>query len=172
MNASSVFILETLKSTKGLRSTAEKAMAQIGDGEMHYAPDDESNSVAVMMQHMAGNMLSRFTNFLTEDGEKPWRKRDAEFMDDDQTRDQLMEAWNKGWDCLIGVLESLREEDLLKVITIRGEEHTVIRALQRQLAHYAYHTGQIVYLCKLIRKSNFKSLSIPRGQSETYKPGQ
>jgi len=172
MSVAAEFILETLKSLKGLKSTAEKAMAQISDDEFHYAPDEESNSVAVLMQHMSGNMLSRFTNFLTEDGEKSWRKRDDEFIDDNKSNDQLSETWNKGWDCLFLLLGSLREEDLLKKVTIRGEEHTVIRALQRQLAHYAYHTGQIVYLCKLIRKSNFESLSIPRGQSETYKPGR
>jgi hypothetical protein len=170
MNISELYLLETLKSFKGLKSNAEKAIEQINDNQMHFHPDEESNSVAVIMHHMAGNMLSRFTDFLTTDGEKEWRDRDSEFIDDNSDKKKIFSLWNKGWDCLLSTLQSLKPEDLDKTVYIRGEEHTVIRALQRQLAHYAYHTGQIVFLCKQIRKSEFKSLTIPRGQSKSFVP--
>ncbi len=160
-----LYLLEVLKSLKGLKSNAEKAMEQISGNDYHFQPDPESNSVAILMKHMAGNMISRFTDFLTTDGEKSWRKRDDEFIDDRKTETELLTFWNKGWDCLLGTINSLKSEDLLKTVFIRGEEHTVLRALQRQLVHYSYHTGQIVYLCKQIRKSEFKSLSIPRNPS-------
>ena len=157
-----VYLLETLKSLKGLKSNAEGAIAQISDEELHYFPDTESNNVAIIMKHMAGNMVSRFTDFLTTDGEKKWRDRDQEFVDESKSREELFKLWNKGWDILLKTISDLKSEDLLKIVTIRGEEHTIIRALNRQLAHYAYHTGQIVYLCKHIRTSEFQSLSIPR----------
>ena len=157
-----LYLLETLKNLKGLKSIAEKAISQISKEELHYSPDKESNSVAIIMKHLAGNMLSRFTKFLTTDGEKEWRNRDQEFIDDSSTYEELFETWNKGWDCLFESLSKLQPEDLSKFIYIRGEEHTVLRALNRQLVHYAYHTGQIIYICKLIRKSDFQSLSIPR----------
>ena len=156
------YILETIKSFRGLKSISEKAIDQIGDEEMHYCPDSESNSIAIMIKHLAGNMLSRFTDFLTTDGEKEWRNRDSEFIDDGKSREELFEFWNKGWSLLFEVLSELTTDDLLKIVTIRREEHTVLRALHRQLTHYGYHTGQIVYLCKHIRSTDFQSLSIPR----------
>ncbi|MBK6444520.1 MAG: DUF1572 family protein [Bacteroidetes bacterium] len=162
------YLLETIKSFRGLKSNAEKAFAQIQDADFHFQPDQESNSVAILIQHLAGNMLSRFTDFLTSDGEKQDRNRDSEFNDSKQTKEQLLNYWNKGWDCLFSALQSLQAEDLLKTVTIRQEPHLVLRALQRQLVHYAYHTGQIVFLCKMIRKSGFKSLSIPRGKSGDF----
>jgi hypothetical protein len=158
------YLLETIKSFKGLKSTAEKAIAQISDEELHYFPDTESNNVAIIMKHMAGNMISRFTDFLTTDGEKVWRKRDGEFIDEGKNREELFEIWNKGWQVLFETLSLLTADDLLKIVTIRREEYTVIRALQRQLSHYGYHTGQIVYLCKHIRSTGFQSLSIPRNK--------
>ena len=157
-----VYLLEILKSFRGLKSTAEKAIAQINDEEMHYCPDAESNSVAIMMKHMAGNMLSRFTDFLNTDGEKEWRNRDSEFIDEGKNREELFDFWNKGWSLLFKVLSDLTSDDLLKIVTIRNEDHTVLLALQRQLSHYGYHTGQIVYLCKHIRSTAFQSLTIPR----------
>ncbi len=157
-----LYLVETIKSLKGLKSLSEKAIAQITDEELHIRFDSESNSVVIIMQHMYGNMLSRFTDFLTTDGEKEWRKRDNEFIDEKLTREELITNWNSGWDCLFNAINNLKPEDLLKIVHIRGEENTVIRALNRQLVHYAYHTGQIIYICKQIRKTDFQSLSIPR----------
>jgi hypothetical protein len=165
MTVGSVYLLETTKSMHGLKSNAEKAIEQISEQEMHFCPDPESNSVAVIMKHMAGNMRSRFTDFLTSDGEKPDRNRDGEFVDELRSRREIFEHWNMGWKCLFDALDELTPDDLLRIVFIRGEEHTVIRALHRQLTHYAYHAGQIVYLCKLIRSGDFKSLSIPKNKS-------
>jgi hypothetical protein len=159
------YLLELTKSLRGLKSTAEKALGQISADDFHFQPDPESNSAAIIMKHMAGNMLSRFTDFLTTDGEKEWRNRDGEFIADNLTKDELLNFWNKGWSCVFDALSVLKPEDLLKVVYIRGEEHTVLRALQRQLAHYAYHTGQIVFICKHIRSTGFQSLSIPKKHS-------
>ncbi|HRH66437.1 MAG TPA: DinB family protein [Bacteroidia bacterium] len=164
------YLLESIKSFRGLKSNAEKAIAQISDDELHFQPDAESNSVSILMQHMSGNMLSRFTDFLSSDGEKPGRNRDQEFIDRNLNRDEILKIWNKGWECLLGSLQALQEDDLMKTVTIRQEQHTVLRAVQRQLVHYAYHTGQIVFLCKMIRKNEFISLSIPRGQSAGFTP--
>lgn len=161
-----LYLLETLKSLKGLKSSAEKAISQISNEELHFSPDKESNSVAIIMKHLAGNMVSRFTNFLTTDGEKEWRKRDQEFIDENKTHEELFDLWNNGWECLFEALSKLQPEELSKLIYIRGEEHTVLRALNRQLVHYAYHTGQIIYICKQIRKSDFQSLSIPRSKPD------
>jgi len=169
-DAGEIFLLETIKSLKGLKSNSEKAIEQISEKEMHYIPDDESNSVAIIMKHMAGNMLSRFTDFLTTDGEKEWRKRDEEFIEDNLSKEKLFEIWNRGWNCVLDCLSNLKSNDLTKTVYIREEAHTVIRALTRQLTHYAYHTGQIVYICKSIKKSGFKSLSIPRNKSVTQTP--
>lgn len=167
-DAGDEYLLETLKSFKGLKSNAEKAMAQVDDDALHFQPDAESNSVAIIMKHLAGNMVSRFTDFLTSDGEKSWRDRDSEFIDDRLSRQELFVRWEKGWSCLFDALKALSKEDLMKSVHIRGEEHSVIRALQRQLVHYAYHTGQIIFLCKQIRKEKFISLSIPKGQSSKF----
>jgi len=157
-----------------MKSNAEKAMAQLNDSDLHYQPNAESNSIVIIIKHLAGNMLSRFTNFLTSDGEKPNRNRDNEFIDDFKSREDLMNYWNKGWTCVFSAMENLKEEDLLKTVFIRSEPHTVLRAIQRQIAHYAYHCGQIVFLAKQIKSSDFKTLSIPRGKSNefTTKPPQ
>jgi hypothetical protein len=163
-----VYLLEYLKSFKGIKSNAEKAMAQIDEQEWHWSPDPESNSVAILVRHISGNLRSRFTDFLTADGEKPDRNRDAEFLDPDQTRENLLAAWESSWDILFATLEQLQPSDLLSIVHNRREPYTVVRALQRQLVHYAYHGGQIVYLCKQIRTVRFRSLSIPRGASGDY----
>ncbi len=164
-----LYLLESLKSFKGLKSNAEKAMEQISDLQFHEHPDVESNNVAIIVKHMAGNMLSRFTDFLISDGEKPDRKRDNEFIDDFTSREQIMSFWEKGWNCLFNTLDSLKPADLEKIVRIRNEEHTVLRAIHRQLTHYAYHCGQIVFLCKHLKQKEFRSLSIPRGESENFK---
>ncbi len=163
-----LYLLESLKSFKGLKSNTEKAMQQISDSQFHEQPYEESNNVAIIVKHMAGNMLSRFTDFLTSDGEKPDRNRDGEFQDTFSTRKDLLDYWEKGWTCLFNTLQALGPDDLEKIVLIRNEEHTVLRALQRQLSHYAYHSGQIVFLCKHLKQKEFKSLSIPKGESSKY----
>jgi hypothetical protein len=153
-----------------LKSLAEGAFAQIGaEKQYHVVLDKESNSVAILIQHLSGNMLSRWTDFLTTDGEKPDRNRDREFEPGRKlSRDQLMEVWNRGWDCLFRTFKSLAPEDLQKQVTIRGEGYSVVEAIQIQISHYAYHVGQIVFLVKHFESDRWKSLSIPRGQSARY----
>ena len=163
-----LYLQECVKSFRGLKSNAEKAIAQISDEELHVRPDPASNNIAILMQHLCGNMKSRFSEFLTTDGEKANRNRDGEFEDLRLTREQLFSQWNEGWNILFQSVESLQAKDLLSVVTIRNEPHTVVRALQRQLVHYAYHCGQIVFLCKHIRSENFKTLSIEKGQSGKF----
>jgi hypothetical protein len=142
---------------------AEKAFAQLKDEEFFLALDEEANSIGVIIKHMSGNMRSRWTDFLTSDGEKPDRNRDAEFVLADETsRDGLMEQWEEGWGRVFNAIGPLQPEDLGRKVFIRGEEHSVIEAINRQLTHYAYHTGQIVFLAKHIRSVDWKSLSIPR----------
>jgi len=150
---------------KGL---AERAMAQLADEQLTAVIDTESNSIAVIVKHMAGNMRSRFTEFLITDGEKPDRRRDLEFCDAPATREALMALWEEGWACVFGALEPLGEEDLGKTVTIRGEAHSVMQAIHRQVAHYSYHCGQIVMLAKHLNHAGWKSLSVPRGKSEEF----
>lgn len=168
MTVGKIFLEESIKSFRGLKSNAEKALAQLSDAEIHWSLNESSNNIAIIMKHLAGNMISRWTDFLTTDGEKENRHRDGEFEDDFTSRDQLMEFWNKGWRIMLETLSKLKEEDLLKTVYIRQEPHTVIRAIQRQLAHYAYHCGQIVYVAKQIRGKEFKTLSIARGESGKF----
>ena len=168
MSIAKTYLEEYSKSLHGLKSNCEKAIAQLADAELHFAPNEASNSIVVIMKHVAGNMLSRFTDFLTTDGEKPDRNRDGEFIDDLTSRVAVMEFWNSGWTCVFNSLDSLTDEDLLKTVYIRKEPHTVLRALQRQLVHYAYHCGQIVSLAKQIKSGDFKTLSIPKGESAKY----
>jgi len=168
MSTERTFLEESIKSFRGLKSNAEKAIEQVSDAEMHWSYNEESNSIAIIVKHMSGNMISRWTDFLTTDGEKPDRNRDGEFEDDFHSRQQIMDFWNKGWKVFLDTLNSLHENDLLKRIYIRKEPHTVIRAIQRQLAHYAYHCGQIVYVAKQIKGKEFKTLSIARGESTKF----
>lgn len=148
---------------KGL---AERTFSQLGENDFHYSPNEESNSIAIIIQHMAGNMISRWTNFLTEDGEKEWRARDDEFEVQNYTREQLMELWDKGWSRFFESLQSLNENDLMKTIYIRKEPLFVIDAINRQLAHYPYHVGQILYIGKIIRGSNWKNLSMEKRKKQ------
>jgi hypothetical protein len=152
---------------RGHKRLAEGAMAQLRDDELFITLDPDANSVAVVVKHMAGNMRSRFTDFLTTDGEKPDRHRDQEFeVTATTTRSEVMTWWEEGWARVFGAIESLEPEDLMRTVTIRGEPHTVLQAINRQIAHYAQHVGQIVFLAKHIRSSKWKTLSIPRGKSE------
>jgi hypothetical protein len=166
----SVYLEEAHRQMRGHKRLAEGAMAQLKDDELFILPDPESNSIAVIVKHMAGNMRSRFTDFLTSDGEKPDRYRDQEFeLSPATTRADLTKWWEEGWACVFAALEALKPEDVTRTVTIRGEPHTVLQAINRQIAHYAYHTGQIVFLAKHIRSSKWKTLSIPKGRSEDYK---
>jgi hypothetical protein len=154
-----------------LRDLGSKTLDQVNDEQAHWSPDIESNSMAVIVQHLHGNMLSRFTDFLTTDGEKPNRHRDEEFIEKQLSLPELTAKWNEGWECVFHALKSLKEEDLNREVFIRGESHSVIEAILRQISHYAYHVGQIVYVGKQLKGSEWETLSIPRGQSEEYRPG-
>lgn len=146
----------------------EKTFAQIEDDQLNWQYNGESNSIAIIVKHLSGNMLSRWTDFLTSDGEKEWRNRDAEFESDLTTREHLLKEWNEGWQCLFEALNALTEEDLEREIFIRNQGHTVMEAINRQLAHYPYHVGQIVFLGKMIKNNGWVSLSIPRNTSQEY----
>lgn len=146
----------------------EKAMAQLEPEQLFVAVNDDTNSIAVIVKHLAGNMLSRWTDFLTSDGEKDWRDRDAEFDNTIQTKEEVLAAWEKGWQCLFDALNGLQPEQLVQLIYIRNEGHTVIEAINRQLAHYPYHVGQIVFYAKQLKTSAWDSLSIPKNQSGSY----
>jgi hypothetical protein len=161
--------LETL--TRRLRyykQLGEKAFEQLGEKDLHFQYNGESNSIAIIIQHISGNMLSRFTNFLTEDGEKEWRQRDGEFEEQKLSKKELMLAWEKGWNCFFEAIGNLQDEDLLKIIYIRQEPLSVMDALNRQLAHYPHHIGQILYIGKMIKGPEWINLSIPKGQSENF----
>jgi len=150
------------------KKLADQAMAQLEEKELFWQYNEASNSIAIIATHMAGNMLSRFTDFLTSDGEKPWRNRDAEFEHRFGSREALLEYWNQGWECLLEAIGSLSAADLERIVYIRNEGHTVTEALNRQLAHYPYHVGQIVYIARMCRNQEWQSLSIPRNQSAAY----
>jgi hypothetical protein len=167
LEVASHYLDEVRRQFRGHKRLAEQALAQLTDQDVFLALDPESNSVAVVVKHMAGNMRSRFTDFLTSDGEKPDRHRDQEFeMVPGVTRAEVMRWWEEGWAQVLAAVDALRPEDLMGVVTIRGEPHSVLQALNRQVAHYAYHVGQIVCLAKHLRFREWKSLSIPRGKSE------
>lgn len=168
MNFESGFLKDSIKRFKYYKELGDNTFAQLEEKDFFYQPTGESNSIAVIIQHMYGNMLSRWTNFLTEDGEKEWRKRDAEFETTIISKEDLLSFWNAGWDCLLKALESLQPDDLTKTVTIRTEPLSVYDAILRQLAHYPYHVGQIVYIGRMIRDSAWKSLSIPKGASHSY----
>lgn len=168
MNSGKEFLSASFKRMKYYKELGEKTFEQLDDNDFHFQPSSESNSIAVMIQHIVGNMLSRFTNFLIEDGEKEWRNRDDEFEVHDYSKQQLIELWNKGWKCFLDAMESLKENDLMKTITIRGEELSAIDAIIRQMAHYPYHIGQIIYVGRLIKNEKWKNLSIPKGASQAF----
>lgn len=150
------------------KKLAERAMEQVSDQDLFAVLDSEANSIAVVVKHMSGNMRSRWTDFLTTDGEKANRNRDSEFVDPPQTRAALMEAWEDGWSRLFGALEPLSDADLTRTITIRGEPHSVMQAVNRQMAHYAHHVGQIVLLAKHFACDKWEWLSVPRNKSAEF----
>lgn len=169
MSLASEFLSSAIKRFREEKALGDKTFAQLSEEHFHAQPNEASNSIVVIVQHMHGNMLSRWTNFLTEDGEKPWRKRDEEFNPQQSTKEQVLQLWEEGWKVFFDAVESLKEEDLLKTVTIRSQPLTVVDAINRQLAHYSYHVGQIVYLGRWLKNGDWQSLSIPKGGSDAYK---
>lgn len=149
----------------------DKSFEQLSDEQIFWQFNEESNSIAVIVKHIAGNMLSRWTNFLTEDGEKSWRNRDEEFVNTFKTKSEVLAYWEKGWECLFNALNQIPDENLYATIYIRGEAHSVIDAVFRQLAHYPYHIGQIVYVAKMMKNDSWKTLSIARNKSREFNDG-
>lgn len=146
----------------------DKTFSQLQSDQLFWKFNEDSNSIATIVKHLWGNMLSRWTNFLTSDGEKEFRDRDAEFENDIESKEELLKKWNEGWECLFNAINTLSEKDLNKIIYIRNQGHTVMEAINRQLAHYPYHIGQIVFLGKMLAENQWVSLSIPKGKSEIY----
>lgn len=164
----SLFLNSAIKQFESYKSLGDKTFAQLSDENLFWQFNEESNSIAIIVQHMAGNMLSRWTDFLITDGEKTWRKREAEFENESMTRQQLLNIWEDGWNCLFTTLNSLTDNDLQKTIKIRNQPQSVMDAIHRQLAHYPYHVGQIVHIGKMLADKNWQSLSIPKGKSDEY----
>ena len=162
------YIEDALALFRYYKNLAEGAMKQVTDEQLVTVLDSEMNSIALTVKHMAGNMRSRWTDFLTTDGEKPDRNRDSEFEEPPASRADLMKLWERGWNTVFAAVEPLSDVDLTRTVTIRGEAHSVMQAINRQIAHYAYHCGQIVLLAKHLKSSDWKSLSVPRGQSAAF----
>lgn len=164
--------MEYLKSAKKqfeyYKSVGEKTFNQLAESDLFWQYNEESNSIAIMVNHLWGNMKSRWTDFLTTDGEKDWRNRDLEFESVIKSKDELLLKWNEGWECLFDALSDINEQNFDTKVYIRNQEHSIIEAINRQLAHYAYHIGQIVYLGRMIRGSKWKSLTIPKGKSNEF----
>lgn len=150
------------------KTLGEKTIDQVPDDKIYWQYNPETNSIATIVKHLAGNMISRFTDFLTSDGEKSWRNRDVEFENETLSRETLVARWNEGWNCLFDALNHLSEEDLSKKVFIRKEEHTVLEAINRQLTHYASHVGQLIFIGKMVTESQWRSLSIPRNASAAF----
>jgi Protein of unknown function (DUF1572) len=163
-----IFLQSALKRLGYYKDLGDKTLTVLSDADFHYQPNEESNSIAIIIQHVSGNMISRWTDFLTTDGEKEWRNRDLEFEITKVAKEQLIAMWEKGWSACLGTINALTEDDLLKTIYIRQEALSVIDAINRQLAHYPYHVGQIIYVAKMIRNEKWESLSIPRNKSQQF----
>jgi uncharacterized damage-inducible protein DinB len=166
------FMTSYLQDSIGLfryyKQLGDRAIAQCPDDKLVAQPSAESNSVATLVKHMTGNMISRWTDFLTSDGEKPNRKRDTEFEEPPSTRSEISVLWERGWKCMLEALESLSDADLTKTVTIRTEPHSVMQAINRQLGHYSYHVGQIVYVSRFFTGDDWKTLTIPKKKSEEF----
>ncbi|MES2779472.1 MAG: DUF1572 family protein [Bacteroidota bacterium] len=168
MKTDTLLLPSSLRIFKQYKKLADDAIKQIDESGLHWKPEPESNSIAIVMKHLSDNMLSRWSDFLTSDGEKEWRNRDTEFEEDQLSTKEIMAYWEKGWNCLFDALEPLTNDDLSKIVHIRGEAHSVMEAVNRQIAHYAYHVGQIVYLAKAIQSTQWQTLSIAKGQSKAF----
>jgi len=162
------YLEDSLSLFRMYKTMAERAMAQVTDEQLFTALDEEMNSIAIIVKHMAGNMRSRWSDFLTTDGEKPDRNRDSEFVDAPTSREGLMKMWEDGWNRLFGALTPLTDGDLNRTVTIRGEPHSVMQAVNRQIAHYCSHIGQIIFLAKHLQSDNWKSLTVPRNRSADF----
>jgi hypothetical protein len=163
------YLEDAISNFRAHKKQTEKALSQVKDEELFQTLDEEGNSIAVIIKHITGNMFSRWTDFLTTDGEKPDRNRDMEFVINAETsREDLMKQWERGWNCLFAALEPLQPEDVMRKVYIRGKEHTVVEAINRQLTHYAEHIGQIIFLAKHFRSSAWQTLSIPRNKSAEF----
>ncbi|MCC3372769.1 DUF1572 family protein [Cohnella sp. REN36] len=162
-------LLETsVQDFKSMKKLGDGALSQFDAAGIHWKPEPESNSAAIIVKHMAGNMVSRWTDFLTTDGEKPDRDRDDEFDAGELDPDGLLALWEHGWAILFGALEALTPDDVLRTVAIRGQPHTVLQAIHRQISHYGYHVGQLVYVAKAYRSSDWRTLSIPKGKSQAF----
>ncbi len=162
------YLESAIKQFEYYKMLGEKTIARVPDDKLSWQYNEESNSIATIVKHLHGNMLSRWTDFLTSDGEKSWRHRDAEFDNDVPSRDELTKLWDDGWACVFNALNPLTDEDLTKIVYIRNQGHTVTEAINRQLAHYPYHIGQIVFIGKMLLDSNWETLSIARGKSNDF----
>ena len=162
------YLESTIKQFEYYKMLGDKTFAQLNEEQLFWQFNEESNSIAIIVKHLCGNMLSRFKDFLTSDGEKEWRNRDAEFENDIINKADLLYKWDEGWQCLFNAINTLTEQDLSKEIYIRNQGHTVTEAINRQLAHYPYHVGQIVFLGKMLCNQNWQSLSIPKGNSKNF----
>ncbi len=162
------FLSSAIKQFEYYKLLGEKTIAQLPEDKLVWQYNAESNSIATIVKHLSGNMQSRWTDFLTTDGEKEWRKRDGEFENDIKSKKEVLEIWNQGWECLFNALNSITENDYDKLVYIRNQGHTITEAINRQLAHYPYHVGQIVFIGKMICDEKWTSLSIPKGNSNTY----
>ncbi|MBK7883954.1 MAG: DUF1572 family protein [Chitinophagaceae bacterium] len=168
MTTGTAFLQSIIKRLLYYKELADKTFLTLEENNFHYQYNEESNSIAIIIQHIAGNMISRWTDFLTSDGEKEWRNRDKEFEKKLLTKEEIIDLWEKGWHCCMSSLQSLTEADLLAIIYIRGEKLIALEAINRQLAHYPYHVGQIIYIAKMIKNSKWQSLSIPKNGSEQF----
>lgn len=168
MNIGNEYLKIVQERFESVKDLGDKTISQLAEKDIHWKLNEASNSIAIIAKHLSGNMISRWTDFLTTDGEKSSRNRDQEFEEDITSKQEMIINWEKGWDTLFDALNSLENQDLLKNVTIRGERHTVLEAIERQMAHYAYHVGQIVYVGKQLKDESWKTLSIPKGKSEEY----
>ena len=162
------FVVSAITSLRANKNWADRAIAQLPDDKMHVPLDENTNSVVVIMKHLGGNLKSRWTDFLTTDGEKPWRNRDQEFVDDFNDREEVLDHWEAGWSCIFGSLSALRREDLSKTVLIRGEQHSVPLAIHRSMTHCAYHCGQIIMISRILAGDDWQTITIARGESAKY----
>ncbi len=168
MEINNSYLESTKKQFLYYKLLGEKAMEQLEPNQLFASINEDTNSIATIIKHISGNMLSRWTDFLTTDGEKEWRNRDSEFDDSIKTKKEVLEIWDKGWECFLNALNSLKSNQLSDIIYIRNEGHTVVEAINRQLAHYPYHIGQIIFYAKMLKKEDWTSLSIPKNKSKDY----
>lgn len=168
MESNTIYLESVKKQMLYYKTIAEKAMDQLEEKQLFFSANEDTNSISVIIKHMAGNMLSRWTDFLTSDGEKEWRNRDSEFETGSETKEELLVLWQKGWNCFFNAINALQPEQLSQIIYIRNEGQTVMDAINRQLAHYPYHIGQIVFYAKMLKTTEWNSLSIPKNKSNDY----